>query len=52
MSTKDESLTKEQALMQQVVHLIADKYTPSQTDTLIQNAEKITKAILHFNSDR
>lgn len=40
--------------MQEVINRIADKYINSQTevDNLIKDAEKITKAILHFNSDR
>lgn len=52
MSTEREPLTKEQALMQEVINRIADKYLPSQTDALVKDAEKITKAILNFNIDR
>ena len=46
------SLTTEQALMQEVVSLISDKYTYPKTDLLIQDAEKITSAILNYTNDK
>jgi|26BtaG_2_1085354.scaffolds.fasta_scaffold00042_31 hypothetical protein len=46
------SLTAEQALMHEVVNRITDKYTPSQTDKLVQDAEKITSAILNYTNDK
>lgn len=47
------SLTTEQALMQEVVNRIADKYTTGQTDRLVEDAEKITSAILSYtNNDK
>lgn len=45
------SLTTEQTLMQEVVNRIADKYTYQKTDVLIEDAEKITSAILNYTND-
>lgn len=45
------SLTTEQALMQEVVNRIADKYTYQKIDMLIGDAEKITSAILNYTND-
>lgn len=45
------SLTTEQALMQEVINRIADKYTYPKTDILIKDAEKITSAILNYTND-
>ena len=45
------SLTTEQALMQEVVNRIADKYTYQKTDMLIEDAKKITSAILNYTND-
>lgn len=45
------SLTTEQALMQEVVSLISDKYNNTHTDRLINDAEQITSAILNYTND-
>ena len=45
------SLTTEQTLMQEVVNRITDKYTSGQTDRLIDDAKKITSAILNYTND-
>lgn len=45
------SLTTEQALMQEVVNRIADKYHYQKTDLLIEDAERITSAILNYTND-
>lgn len=45
------SLTTEQALMQEVVNRIVDKYSYQKTDMLIEDAEKITSAILNYTND-
>lgn len=45
------SLTTEQALMQEVVNRIADKYTYQKIDMLIEDAERITSAILNYTND-
>lgn len=45
------NLTTEQALMKEVVNRIADKYTYPKTDLLIEDAEKITSAILNYTND-
>lgn len=46
------SLTTEQALMQEVVNRIADKYVYAKTDEMIRDAEKITTAILNYTNDK
>lgn len=45
-------LTTEQALMQEVVNRISDKYTTGQTDRLVDDAKKITDAILNYTNDK
>lgn len=45
------SLTTEQALMQEVVNRIADKYSYQKTDVLIKDAKEITSAILNYTND-
>lgn len=45
------SLTTEQALMQEVVNRIADKYSYVKTNQMIEDAEKITSAILNYTND-
>lgn len=44
------SLTADQKLMQEVVNLISDKYNNAQTDRLIDDAKKITDAILNYTN--
>jgi hypothetical protein len=46
------SLTAEQTLMHEVVSLISDKYTTGQTDRLVEDAKKITSAILNYTNDK
>ena len=51
MTTERKELTAEQRLMQEVVNLIADKYSYAKTNMLIKDAEKITTAILNYTND-
>ena len=46
------SLTTEQTLMHEVVNKIADKYNNQQTDRLIEDAKKLTTAILYYSNDK
>ena len=53
MSENREELTAEQKLMHEVVNRIADKYTAGQTDRLVEDAKKLTTAILNYtNNDK
>lgn len=45
------SLTTEQALMQEVVNRISDKYPAGRSDLLIDESKKITDAILSYKNE-